>query len=572
MKLKVKIRSEEALKEISNKIGKTLSSYTREINIYTKVEKRGKVPKFYKSEEEFFYDEILEKLKIPPYLSKELIEFKYVIIFEGKPEDLSKIFNQKISEKTQYINHPFLERKDVLKVVYNPKIKHKYPIYIVSKGRWDCSLTALNFLKMGITDFKIVVEPQEYEMYNKYFEEDNLIKMDMSYKEKYETLDEYGTTKPVGPGATRNFVWDLAKKEGHKFYWVFDDNIKFFRALFENEEVFVMDDSILYYTEKIIESFDNIYMAGLNYYSFLPRKSKVPPYYKNSRIYSMILLKTDIPYRWRGRYNEDTILSLDILKDGHMTLNSNFFNGKKEKTQLLPGGNTEIFYVKEGTLPKSMMLCDVYPEYSKLKYKLGRWHHLVDYIPFKENKAGNFVGTPLTKEELWKFDEFKDKYERTDEKIIFYEKFLGIPVENKEDILRKQERYQKALKEYERDWKTNFNETYKSEYIVTPIKKSAAVIGQKREFNEKEYNLYKNKLNEVCKKNDINLFYNIIDEFLWEDIAHFVFNFGYNMRDVTDKNILKKEKLDYIITIDNVEIPEYLKGIPNLKINLKEIW
>ena len=40
----------------------------------------------------------------------------------------------------------------------------------------------------------------------------------------------------------------------------------------------------------------------------------------HSRIYSCNLIRTDIPYRWRGRYNEDTILSLDILRGGHCTL------------------------------------------------------------------------------------------------------------------------------------------------------------------------------------------------------------------------------------------------------------
>ncbi|NDG53746.1 MAG: hypothetical protein EBY39_12125 [Flavobacteriia bacterium] len=42
----------------------------------------------------------------------------------------------------------------------------KYPVYIVSKGRWDNPLTANMFIKDGI-DFKILVEPQEYDNYCK---------------------------------------------------------------------------------------------------------------------------------------------------------------------------------------------------------------------------------------------------------------------------------------------------------------------------------------------------------------------------------------------------------------------
>ena len=40
----------------------------------------------------------------------------------------------------------------------------KYPIYIVSKGRWKNPITAKAFLSDNIP-FKILVEPQEYERY-----------------------------------------------------------------------------------------------------------------------------------------------------------------------------------------------------------------------------------------------------------------------------------------------------------------------------------------------------------------------------------------------------------------------
>ena len=39
----------------------------------------------------------------------------------------------------------------------------KYPVYIISKGRWDNGLTARTLERMNVP-FKIVVEPQEYEI------------------------------------------------------------------------------------------------------------------------------------------------------------------------------------------------------------------------------------------------------------------------------------------------------------------------------------------------------------------------------------------------------------------------
>ena len=39
-----------------------------------------------------------------------------------------------------------------------------YPVYVISKGRYDACLTA-NFLLKDQVDFRIVVEPQEFDKY-----------------------------------------------------------------------------------------------------------------------------------------------------------------------------------------------------------------------------------------------------------------------------------------------------------------------------------------------------------------------------------------------------------------------
>ena len=44
--------------------------------------------------------------------------------------------------------------------------RFKYPIYIISKGRYEITLTADNFEKSGI-DYFIAVEPHEYDLYCK---------------------------------------------------------------------------------------------------------------------------------------------------------------------------------------------------------------------------------------------------------------------------------------------------------------------------------------------------------------------------------------------------------------------
>jgi hypothetical protein len=135
--------------------------------------------------------------------------------------------------------------------------------------------------------------------------------------------------------------------------------------------------------EDFVLRYENIGMAGPDYWMFTPSRSKLPPYLINTRIYSCNLIRNDLPYRWRGRYNEDTDLSLRMLKDGWATVQFYAFLQYKLTTQTLKGGNTEAFYAEEGTLPKSKMLVKMHPDVTKLVWKFGRWHHYVDYKPFK---------------------------------------------------------------------------------------------------------------------------------------------------------------------------------------------
>lgn len=151
--------------------------------------------------------------------------------------------------------------------------------------------------------------------------------------------------------------------------------------------------------EDFVLRYENISMAGPNYFFFSPRKTKQQPFTLNTRIYSCNLIRNDVPYKWRGRYNEDTIISLDMLSAGWCTVQFNAFLQYKLETQKQRGGNTDEFYFVEGdksqgtkyalngTYLKSKMIVDVYPAISRITEKFGRIHHHVDYSHFmKFNK------------------------------------------------------------------------------------------------------------------------------------------------------------------------------------------
>lgn len=165
-----------------------------------------------------------------------------------------------------------------------------------------------------------------------------------------------------------------------------DDNIVYFARMTGNLRHEVLSGVYFWWMEDFVLRYENVTMAGPTYEMFVPRKYKHPPLVLNTRIYSCNLIRNDVPFRWRGRYNEDTILSLDMLTAGYCTVQFNAFQQKKVATQRMRGGNDKVFYSVEGTLPKSQMLVDTYPEYARLVTKWGRPHHYVDYAPFKANK------------------------------------------------------------------------------------------------------------------------------------------------------------------------------------------
>ncbi|MDB5243798.1 MAG: hypothetical protein JWP57_4424 [Spirosoma sp.] len=263
-------------------------------------------------------------------------------------------------------------------------VNPRFPLYIVSKGRADSRLTSRYLEDMGVP-YHIVVERQELEAYAAVIDRRKILVLDPAYQRDYNTCDQLGDTKSKGPGPARNFVWDHAIASGAEWHWVMDDNIRGFFRLNRNLKVPVTDGTIFRCMEDFVLRYRNVAMAGPQYFMFAPRKKAWPPFVLNTRIYSCNLIRNDVPFRWRGRYNEDTDLSLMMLKAGLCTVQFNAFLQYKMPTQTVKGGNHADFYAKDGTLPKSQMQVRLHPDVSKLVWKFGRWHHHVDYSQFRRN-------------------------------------------------------------------------------------------------------------------------------------------------------------------------------------------
>ena len=98
------------------------------------------------------------------------------------------------------------------------------------------------------------------------------------------------------------------------------------------------------------------------------------------------------------------------------TIQFNCLLQNKSPTQNLGGGNSDEFYFKEGTYNKSKMLEVVHGDVSKVKWMYNRYHHMVNYLPFKNNKLKYVDGydPERNKDEtdLFVFDRVKDYFKR----------------------------------------------------------------------------------------------------------------------------------------------------------------
>ena len=346
--------------------------------------------------------------EMPEYVNEDNLPYNTVDIFFKTKEDFDhfceKIKNcgVNVNDKTITFWYPKLEitKNSKLRWIideqqnlnvedYNPK----YPVYIVSKGRHESMITSKSLNRMKIHHY-IAIEPQDYDNYVEALKNFNL--------EYAELLVLPFSNHGDGPGRARNWCWDHSIYLGAKRHWVLDDNISDFYRLHNNVRVRVENGVCFRACEDFVDRFTNVPVSGLQYRFFIAPNSYYPAYVKNTRIYSCLLIENTCKHRWRGRYNEDTDLSLRVLKDGDCTIQFNIFLQGKAATQTVKGGNTQEFYHVEGnldktkwrdgqlntqgTIKKSKMLEDMHPDVARVVWKYGRWHHFVDYNPFKSNK------------------------------------------------------------------------------------------------------------------------------------------------------------------------------------------
>jgi len=221
------------------------------------------------------------------------------------------------------------------------------------------------FAKDGVP-FHIVVEPSQEEAYAKVWGRDTLYVMEEDSK---------------GLVYARNWITDHARASGIKRHWQFDDDIRTMVRANEGLRLPAAANVALRAAEDFVEQYENVGVASFNSEFFVPMSNGVtaqkwPPFYLNSRCYTCMLFLNALPYRWRGPYNEDTDMSLQVLAGGWCTILFNAFTIRTLATMTIGGGQTGI-YVGDGRLKMSRNLERRWPGVITTYRRFGRAQHKV---------------------------------------------------------------------------------------------------------------------------------------------------------------------------------------------------
>ena len=243
-----------------------------------------------------------------------------------------------------------------------PKHLPRYPVYVPSRDRFDKCTTA-NFLLKDQVPFRLVVEPQEVELYASKYGHENLLVLPHANR---------------GLFNTRNWIKDHSIKEGHERHWQLDDNMMYTGRLYRGKRIPVHAGIALRVVEDFADRYTNVAIAGLQYEMFLVNGSPYPPFYLNGKVYSCSLMLNSIPHRWRLLYNDDTDLCLQVLADGWCTVLVNAFHVKKIKTMKVKGGNTNVLYEpQDGRLKMARALERVWPGVVTVARRWKRPQHVI---------------------------------------------------------------------------------------------------------------------------------------------------------------------------------------------------
>ncbi len=123
------------------------------------------------------------------------------------------LIGQKVCDKTKSVWFPEAEigRFAHKRFASSEPVSPQYPVYIISKGRWESRLTVKALDKIGVP-YRIVVEPQELDAYASVIDSAKILTLPFSN---------------LGQGSipARNWVWEHSLTNGDARHWILDGSM-----------------------------------------------------------------------------------------------------------------------------------------------------------------------------------------------------------------------------------------------------------------------------------------------------------------------------------------------------------
>ena len=229
----------------------------------------------------------------------------------------------------------------------------KCTIYIPSKGRPNEQKTYLHCIENNLS-VKVVVEPQDYDLYKENIPAEHLIQMPKNDQ---------------GIRYVRTFIKNYSTELNEEYHWQMDDDMQYFFFRIDNKNKRVPLRKAVQVLENITELFNNVAISGMCNVAFAFAKKHTVQV--NRLAHGVVLVNNSVQQHWREGTVEDWDYTLCVLEQGYCTLGFNHVTFQTATSGSTQGGNAMTDWEsKEERRIFYENFCDLWPGYfqvSKIK-------------------------------------------------------------------------------------------------------------------------------------------------------------------------------------------------------------
>ena len=210
----------------------------------------------------------------------------------------------------------------------------EYPICIVSYKRANEYGRTHKYLTKCKIKHYLFIEEDEYDEYEKWY--------DSSYC--WLKVGKNFSQQNMGSTPMRNFILDFWLKKGEKRVWILDDNIKYYKRLYQGVKNDIYSVEIFKSLERYITNYENVGLVSHNFNPKVNEGDMRTCIVKNGKSFSSMLVKCDPEIRFRYKHQEDHLISMEYIEKGYCNLCFNNVVYDKNTSGMDKGGNREGIY------------------------------------------------------------------------------------------------------------------------------------------------------------------------------------------------------------------------------------